>query len=853
MKRLSTLVLAALVAGATYALPLKVAETPTSMKGEKAAASLVAAPSASTMVQGAKATVAKKPSANNQLRAEAWQKAHALDRNILTETAKRALKPAADGETADTVFIEPLELTLPEYYAETGDWFLGFYDVTGDYIVKLDWVNWDPTNPYGTYTIDDLDLNYSYITDNVYGAYVTYEKCNFTFEQKTVSKNLSELTLDAVINGDNGQVYVVAGASEVLTPSDTVCALLAATTIDMTSDTTVLIAGADANAYVSVKAVLKSNKLVDTYALADLDLEQTEITVGGMELDLWDAAIVIKANDDATKLLAEMTLLSKDTVIYELTLHRPMVAKDTIEAKLPNMVIDDSWAGWFGIYFINASNADISLSLTTTGAEAEMIYTVSDGSLSVKLTVGDAVLDAISGTLVLSESVNGDIAGEFKCFATDENVYKLHLCWEVPTPTSTRTITFADRATAYGYPEDGLLQLIGLSNEARCGVAVQNWELGKKVVFETEDVLLNNTFVELYDNGDTTAVQVAAASGVVDQVNDTIHVTASLFGFDSVQYNVSLWYAAPVAKQTVDLGTLTDVTFVNALSQGQYQLKGATADNSVIVSVTPISDEVAGTFENNGMFETDFNSNYTWVKLTADGVNMDVLKGTVVVTLEGDEITATCALTCENDVEYKAVLKAKYERAHIEYDMSDTPVDASFTSEHYVFAVDDQYLEQGALAFYAQGIDNADYLALLFLINPDNADATTLLPAGVYEISDSYEEGTASAGSYDGTYVYPCVFGQQLSNGNFDTNGRYFLVSGTITVEKVGEADLHIVVDAVNSYDVPVKIDINTMPTATALYHKEDDATKVVKCIKNGQVYILRGGKAYTVLGARAE
>ena len=90
MKRLSTLVLAALVAGATYALPLKVAETPTSLRGEKAAASLVAAPSASTMVQGAKATVAKKPSANNQLRAEAWQKAHALDRNILTETAKRA-------------------------------------------------------------------------------------------------------------------------------------------------------------------------------------------------------------------------------------------------------------------------------------------------------------------------------------------------------------------------------------------------------------------------------------------------------------------------------------------------------------------------------------------------------------------------------------------------------------------------------------------------------------------------------------------------------------------------------------------------------------------------------------------
>ena len=849
MKRLSTLVLAALVAGATYALPLKVPETPTSMKGEKAAASLVAAPSASTMVQGAKATVAKKPSANSQLRAEAWQKAHALDRNILTETAKRALKPAADGETADTVFIEPLELGLPEYYAETGDWFLGFYDVTGNYIVKLDWVNWDPTNPYGTFSIDDLDLNYSYISDYVYGGYVHYEKCDFTLAQKTVSKNLSVLTLDAVINGDNGLVYVVEGESEVLTPADTVSADLEATTIALTSDTTLLIAGADEN--VSVNAVLNSSWLVGTYTFQELDLEKTEVKVGGKTLDLWDAAIVVKANDDATQLLAEMTLLSTDTVIYEITLHRPMVAKDTIEAKLPNMVIDDSWAGWFGIYFIDASNANISLSLTTTGIEAETVYSVSEGTMAVTLTVGDAVLDAISGTLVLSESVNGDITGEFECFATDENVYVLHLCREVPPTTSTRTLTFDGRATAYGYPEDGLLQLIGLSNEARCGVAVQNWELGKKMEFDAEDVLLDYTFVELYDNGDTTAVQVAAASGVVDQVNDTLRITADLVGYDSVLYSVSLWYAAPVAKETVDLGTLTDVTFVNALSQGLYQLMAATADSSIVVSVTPITDEVAGTFENNGMFETDFNSTYTWVKLTADGVYLDVLKGTVVVTLEGEEITATCALICENDVEYKAVLKAKYEKAHIDYDMPDTPVDATFTSEHYVFAISDENLDLGALDFYAQGIDNADYLALEFVINPENADATTLLPAGVYEISDSYAEGTATAGAFDGMYVYPCFFAQLTPDGYLSTTGLYFLVSGTITVEKVGEADLHIVVDAVNSYDVPVKIDVNT--TATAINNVENDAVKAVKFIKNGQLYIQRGEKLYNVLGAMAE
>ena len=849
MKRLSTLVLAALVAGATYALPLRVAETPTSQKSEKAAASLVAAPAESGMVQNTSAAVAKKPSANNQLRAEAWQKAHALDRNILTETAKRALKPAADGETADTVFITPIELNLPEYYAETGDWFLGFYDVTGDYVVKLDWVNWDPTNPYGTYSIEDLDLNYSYIDDYVYGGYVNYEKCDFTLEQKTVSKNLSVLSLDAVINGDNGQVYVVEGVSEVLTPADTVRASLAATTINMTSDTTVLIEGADANT--SVKVVLNSQWLVGTYTFQELDMEQTEVKVDGKALELWDAAIVVKANDDATQLLAEMTLLSTDTVIYELTLDRPLAAKDTIEATLPNMVIDDTWAGFFGVYFIDASNSAITLSLTTTGIETDTVYSVSEGTMNVTIETATSVLDAIFGTLVLNETVDGDITGEFVCFATDENVYKLHLCWEVPTPTSTVTLSFDNRATAYGYPEDGVLQLIGLSDKARCGVAIQNWEMGKKVEFEGEDVMPGYTFVELYNNGDTTELQVAAASGVVDQVNDTLRITASVICFDSVQYNVSLWYAVPVAKETVDLGTLTDVTFVNALSQGLYQLMAATADSSIIVSVTPISDEVAGTFENNGMFVTDFNSTYTWVNIGATETYLDVLKGTVVVTLEGDDITATCSLICENDVEYKAVLKAKYEKAHIEYDMPDTPVEATFTSEHYEFEVNADNLEAyGALTFYAAGIDNADYLALEFLLDPANADATTILPAGEYEISDSYAEGTATAGDFDGMYIYPCFFAQVTPDG-LSTEGIYFLVSGKITVEKVGEADLHIVVDAVNSYDVPVKIDINT--TATAINNVESDAVKAVKFIKNGQLYIQRGENCYNVLGAMAE
>ena len=50
---------------------------------------------------------------------------------------------------------------------------------------------------------------------------------------------------------------------------------------------------------------------------------------------------------------------------------------------------------------------------------------------------------------------------------------------------------------------------------------------------------------------------------------------------------------------------------------------------------------------------------------------------------------------------------------------------------------------------------------------------------------------------------------------------------------------------------VSVRYMVNT--TATAINNVENDATKAVKFVKNGQLYIQRGEKLYNVLGAMAE
>ena len=167
-----------------------------------------------------------------------------------------------------------------------------------------------------------------------------------------------------------------------------------------------------------------------------------------------------------------------------------------------------------------------------------------------------------------------------------------------------------------------------------------------------------------------------------------------------------------------------------------------------------------------------------------------------------------------------------------------------YTSAHDV-------LVYGSMEFYAAGIDNGDMLGLEFTID-QTADANEwLIPAGEYEINDSFAPFTVSAGSTDGYDFYMSILGQVDEEGYLTGEGIYFLVGGTVTVENVGENDLHIVVDAWNSYDVPVKIDINT--SATALTNVESEEAKAVKFVKNGQLYIQRGEKLYNVLGAMAE
>ena len=757
---------------------------------------------------------------------------------------KAARKMARTDVGPDTIIIVP-ESFEPEWYEETQDWYWGFIDHSMQYFVALDWYG-TPNSPFGTVTVDMLDPDYSNITNYETFEQVTFEDGGFSVRQVKISKNLSAIKIAGELSGSDGNIYVLSGLFETLTPQDTIPVAIPNATISLNGDTALLLKGSTETA--SVKAVVHTKQLTGNYSSDEFDLEQVEVKVDGKTIDVWDIHANILANATYTDLVADLTVLSKDTTVYAFRLAQPVTIADTVSASINNMQIDDSW-GEYGMYFLYGSTTGIAIEAVTSNL-IPGTYSMAKGSLGLTLAVGGKIVEVLGGTLVLSENLNGDLAADVECLASDSNLYRLHMCWAVPTPTKTVVLEFPNRAVANIDKDRDIFQMIGTNADASVAVGVQHWVPGKDMTLTAENVMLDYTAVALYANGDTVVNAAADVKGNLKLVKDTLWMSVELVCFDSVQYNVRLWYAVPTPTEIIDLGEITDTKFVNAMAtMGVYQLVGATADSTYTLAFCAEAPmDVEGEYENNGMFQSNLRAQYTWIKEKATGRYLSVMKAKVTVTMDQTtgEINAGGYYICDDEKQYNFTLKAQYERRHIAYDMQDTPLDLTFTSQTHAFTIDTEYLNEGAVLFEAIGKQNADYLILQFLLDPVEIDPKTAIYAGEYTIDDSYVAGTVTAGDFNGTSIYPSFFGKISSQG-ISTKGLYFLVEGTVTVEKLNNSDLHIVLEALNSYEVPVKIDINT--ATTDLDHAEAQPAETRKFLKNGQVFIQRGENIYSVLG----
>ena len=223
-----------------------------------------------------------------------------------------------------------------------------------------------------------------------------------------------------------------------------------------------------------------------------------------------------------------------------------------------------------------------------------------------------------------------------------------------------------------------------------------------------------------------------------------------------------------------------------------------------------------------------------------------MVSGNVVIEYVDGKMKLTIDAVNSNGVAGKVVYDPTAEAAGLQYDATSGELNRAYTTDDYL-DVDVTAISDGQIWVNLMAADMSDIVSLLLFA--EEADPEVGIPAGVYPISATPAYGTAYASTgYDPSMgPMPCNYATLMEQeGAYYYTSFYFMVAGQIEVGKV-DGKLTMVIDATNSYGVPVHITYNAATTAV-----EDVTTAAgnVKHLENGQLVIIKNGVKYSATGA---
>ena len=525
---------------------------------------------------------------------------------------------------------------------------------------------------------------------------------------------------------------------------------------------------------------------------------------------------------------------------------------DTIDVVCHDLKLNTDFIGLFKMAYIFANNEEYEL----TGA----IYADSIPPGTYTNCVMDLIhiatqkkIPAVSVTLTLAVDANRNCVITGEMLGEDNICYNLHLSWTPPVSTDTVYIAFDQSASVAYYPDlkhDFMLMNQNDAYEIALGI------IGVPMDSSFTEKNLNIGYSLIADKTTQDTLRIASANGRVWQSNDTTYLSADVACFDAVTYSIDLWYIVPEVTQT-DTLIFTDATFYNKLEEeGFYALIGKTEDQSLEFAISLLGNteaDIPGTYINDGLFGGFTGKNYDFInyiggsystyiaKWNADKNDYDVLsieKGNAAVTMDEEQnVTLVGTFIARDGIQYYITLTTKVDIPRLDNDMTEGAIDCVLTGND--ITLEDKTAENGSI-FFDVMTDNA-LMALYFYA--EEADPEIVIPEGTYYIDDTQDYFTVNAS--DGSIsTYPSFYATH--NGK-DFTSMYFFVSGTVEV-KNKNGKLYMEINARNSYNVPAHIIYDGSAT-TGLLDTQIPIPDTRKTIQNGQLFIIRDGKTYNMVG----
>lgn len=522
---------------------------------------------------------------------------------------------------------------------------------------------------------------------------------------------------------------------------------------------------------------------------------------------------------------------------------------DTIDVVCYDLKLNTDFIGLFGMAYIFANNSEYHL----TGAIfADSIPpgTYTNCVMDLKHIETQKMIPAASVTITLAVDANRNCVITGHMLGEDNIYYNLHLSWTPPAAIDTVHIAFDSPSSVAYYPD--LYHDFMLSNkDANFDISLDIVGVPMGETFTERN--LNIAYCLIANRLTRDTISIAAAEGQVWQSNDTTYLSANVLGFDSVIYDIDLWYAVPLVKDTQEIH-IYNATFYNELEKdGYFALVGTTADQSIEFAISLLGntvEDVPGTYVNDGMFGGFTGENYDfihfiggnystylakWNETRHDYDILSIEKGQAQVTMdEEQDVTLVGEFVAEDGVVYHVTMTSKVDKPRIQDDAMSGAVERVFVDENQLVI---EQLEEDKIRL--EIMTESELMALWFYV--EYIDNEILIPEGEYTIDDSNDYWSVIQGDGSlGKSFYSTHDGEYFTS-------LYFLVGGTVKVTKK-DGKLHFEMHAVNSYDVPVHVVYAPRETG---FHDIDinDVVSVKKMIINGQLIIMRNGKACNMMG----
>ena len=768
-----------------------------------------------------------------------------INKKRFKEKTQQYIKPIQNA-VAETITLDGgVFLVEPEYEAETREWYIAVE--SHGYTFRLCWYG-SADDFTGTFSFDDISWDWTWgwyqSADLFYEIFPS--DITMTIAEKQISNYLTQIILDATITDTNDNIYVLHIVHEMFTPKSTVETILENAQLTI-GEGYYIIDGNDNK--LDIQLTINSPTVDGLYNKDYFDLNATKITYNGVEQQILQATLMIMGGtlpNGSLGYFADFSFYNQDTILHHVSMQASLPAvKDTIEIACTNLQVDESMAD-FGLIMVSGSNDFYDVFAMYEGEYADAgVYNVSV-SITDKITWLEPT-GTISAILTLTEETDGWHAN-IEAYGKDYNWYSIDMSYVVPEPTDTVDITFETTAIGTYLPyENNMLQLLHYGDDYEASLTVYGKGLGDS--FTMDNVYLD--YSGIYNKEIGRSVIFADVNGTLNQYGDTTVISASVIGFDAVQYNLHLWYVAPTPIDTVEIEM--PIEFINSMDYGYYTLGAYTPDSTWYVSLSPITSEVAGSFANDGVFgrmgseggQYDFYGGETYIYEEATLNRYSVEKGTLIVEMTTDgKITAEAKIICSNAIYYHIKMTSEY-NTHLDFDEPSMDVDRIYTTEDNVF-IENQVEENGYIYLAITAGDESDMAAFFYT---EEVDEDIIIPEGIYPINYTEEYGTVQANpGVQGNGVLPSFYAKIWEDGSLEVP-LWLLVGGTVEVRKDEQLNAHLEVNAYNSYGVPIHIvydgsgtDVENIGTTPNIIIK--------KVMINGQLMILHNNKVFNTIGA---